>query len=302
MSADGDGLGSEVAFYHALKSKGFAPQLIHNDSPPERYSFLIENIQIQNAHEIMSASFNSNDICIIFDTHDRKLCEPLFTKLKDRGTSIIFIDHHISSSKRYPDCHYFINETASCTGELTYEILRDLNIEMTSSIANALYTSLIFDTQNFRNMKSPAKTLELAHKLIIAGANHTDTYSRLFDNWTRDKFKYLSKLINQVEYKTDEIGIISIFKPDLIEFNLSSDDVSDLVDLFMNQKKIKTCIVIREDDLNSYKLSFRSRKHEVLTWAQKFGGGGHLYSSGAWVVDNRNNIIHKLDQMISEKY
>jgi bifunctional oligoribonuclease and PAP phosphatase NrnA len=298
ISADGDGLGSEMAFYHALKSKGLNPQLVHNDSVPKRYSFLIENIQIQNSHEMMSNQFNSNDICFVFDTHDPKLCEPLFTKLREAKVKIIFIDHHISNKDQFENCLYIIDENASCTGELTYQIIQKLNVGLNTLMAEALYTSLIFDTQNYRTMRDPIKILSMAQIFVEHGARHKEIYTHLFDNWSVDKFNYLAKLITKVSYKNNDTAIITISKSDLIEYKLSGDDVSDLVDLFMGLKNLKISIVLREEDHQSYKLSFRSRKNEILSWAREFGGGGHLYSAGAWVTDSESNIINKLNTLI----
>lgn len=298
ISADGDGLGSEMAFYHALKNKGLTPQLVHNDGVPKRYSFLIENLQIQNSHEMMSNQFYSDDICFIFDTHDPKLCEPLFTKLREAKVKIVFVDHHISNKAQFDNCIYIIDENASCTGELTYEIIQKLNVNLNTLMAEALYTSLIFDTQNYRTMRDPAKILKMAQTFIEHGAKHKEIYAHLFDNWTVDKFNYLAKLITKVSYKNNDTAIITISKSDLIEYKLSGDDVSDLVDLFMGLKNLKISIVLREEDHQSYKLSFRSRKNEILSWAREFGGGGHLYSAGAWVTDTETNIINKLHTLI----
>lgn len=298
ISADGDGLGSEMAFYHALKTKGLNPQLVHNDSVPKRYSFLIENLQIQNSHEMMSNQFNSGDVCFIFDTHDPKLCEPLFTKLREAKVKIVFIDHHITNKAQFENCVYIIDENASCTGELSYEIIQKLNVNLNTLMAEALYTSLIFDTQNYRTMRDPSKILKMAQTFIESGARHKEVYAHLFDNWTVDKFNYLAKLITKVSYKNNDTAIITISKSDLIEYKLSGDDVSDLVDLFMGLKNLKISIVLREEDHQSYKLSFRSRKNEILSWAREFGGGGHLYSAGAWVTDSETNIINKLHTLI----
>ena len=43
-SSDGDGLGSEIAMYHALKKLGKSAFFIHSDKIPARYHFLIADI------------------------------------------------------------------------------------------------------------------------------------------------------------------------------------------------------------------------------------------------------------------
>jgi nanoRNase/pAp phosphatase (c-di-AMP/oligoRNAs hydrolase) len=69
----------------------------------------------------------------------------------------------------------------------------------------------------------------------------------------------------------------------------------------MTTKSLEVSVVIREENINYHKLSFRSRSGEILSWAQQFGGGGHLYSAGAWVEDSASNILKKIHQQITEK-
>ena len=104
-----------------------------------------------------------------------------------------------------------------------------------------------------------------------------------------------------MQYKKNNVALISITKADLKEFNLIADDVSDIVDMFMSLKSLVVSIVIREEDKDFYKLSFRSRDYEILSWAREFGGGGHLRAAGAWVHDSYGNIISIIQRQIESK-
>lgn len=300
-SSDGDGLGSEVALYHALKSLNLPVKIIHNDPAPGRYNFLLNGLEAVDVTKVDQNIFSDQDVALIFDTHDPKLCSPLFEFLQKAGCKIVFVDHHVVFEKKIEGIIYHINDNASCTGEITLELIKNLSITITPIIASALYTSLLFDTQSFKLQRDSTKVFNMAQELILAGANHNQIYHYLFDNWTINKMNYLSKLISQVSYKNNEIAIISITKSDLKEYHLSTDDVSDLVDLFMLVKNLEASIVVREEAYNYYKLSFRSRSYEILSWAREFGGGGHLYSAGAWVHDSQENIIKKIHSQIDAK-
>ena len=300
-SSDGDGLGSEVAFYHALNNNHYNVKIIHNDPIPQRYHFLIENLNIHDVATFHKSNFTSDDIIFIFDTHDPKLCAPLFDFIQEAQAQLVFVDHHIIFEEKLKNVIYHINEEASCTGEIVLNLIKKLNIPINESIATALYTSLLFDTQCFRFQREPLKTFDMAQELIRAGAKHKQIYSLLFDNWSLNKMNYLSKLIKQVIYKNNDIAIINIVKADLESFELNTDDVSDLVDLFMSIRNLNCSIVVREDSKNYYKLSFRSRSYEILSWAREFGGGGHLYSAGAWVNDTSENILNKIYKNIDRR-
>jgi bifunctional oligoribonuclease and PAP phosphatase NrnA len=299
LSSDGDGIGSELAFYHALRRSSVEAHVIHNDIVAPRYNFLTSSEIILLNSQVADSEFSSRDVAVIFDTNDPLICKPLIDRLQNSGMTIIFVDHHIEVKNKLPNSILHIDINASCTGELTYDLIQLLDVPLDSKIATCLYTSLLFDTQNFKNMRNPSKILGLAKILVEAGADHNNIQSSLFENWTINKFHYLAKLIDRVTYKNESTAIIRMSLADLQQHQLSPDEVSDIVDLFMGLKNLHVSIVVREESPNYFKLSFRSRKNEILSWAREFGGGGHLYSAGAWVNDSEKNILEKIETLIS---
>ncbi len=299
-NADGDGLGSEVAAYYALQSLGKKVHIIHNDQAPKRYDFLTKDIEIFSSSSLDTLPFSEQDLVLIFDTHDPLLCAPLFGFLQEKQIALHFVDHHVPVKKVLPHVTYHIDESACCTGEIVFTLIKKLNIKFDQKIATALYASLIFDTQNFKFIRGSARPLLMGAELIEAGADHSKIQQNLYDNWTIQKMNYLAALIRMVTYKnTNKIALIKITKQDLQQHQLEADDVSDFVDLFMGIQSLDIAIVIREEAKDYYKLSFRSRTHEVLSWAQSFNGGGHLYSAGAWVQSSTEQIESRIDALIS---
>lgn len=303
-NADGDGLGSEIALYHALKSQAKEVHIIQYEPLSPRYHFLTQNIlMLTSPHELSHHRPTSDDLVLIFDTHDPKLCQPLFDQLHTLQIPLFFIDHHVPFQIESQWIQYLINEKASCTGEIVFDLIQQMNIPISAEIATALYTSLIFDTQNFKLIRKSARPFEMAADLIKAKANHELVQYQLFNNWSVQKMKFLSNLIDRIDYKNDnKIAIIKMSQQDLSVHQLKNDDVSDLIDFFMMIQKIELAIVLREESLNHYKMSFRGRTQEVLSWAHAFGGGGHRFSSGAWVHDTEKNILQKLNQLCLENF
>ena len=299
-NADGDGLGSEVAFYYALKSLGKKVHIVHNDHTPKRYHFLTKNIEIFSSMDLATISVEPDDLVLIFDTHDPLLCAPLFNFLQEKQIKIHFIDHHIPAKQVFKNVEYYIDETACCTGEIVYTMMQQLHVKIDSKMATPLYASLIFDTQNFKFIRGSSRPFTMAAELLHFGADQTMIQQNLYDNWTIQKMNCLSSLISMVDYKDNQkVALIKITKSMLAKHQLENDDVSDFVDLFMGIQSLDVAIVIREEDTSFYKLSFRGRGHEVLSWAQAFHGGGHLYSSGAWVKDSLASIESKIDSLIA---
>ena len=111
-SSDGDGLGSEIAMFHALHKIGKNVSFVHNDLIPSRYHFLLENTSAENFLSLQSVPNTPIDLALIFDTHDPLLCSPLFETLKEKNVPTYFIDHHIKIKNAPEDSFLLIDEYA----------------------------------------------------------------------------------------------------------------------------------------------------------------------------------------------
>ncbi|OFZ29674.1 MAG: hypothetical protein A2622_10640 [Bdellovibrionales bacterium RIFCSPHIGHO2_01_FULL_40_29] len=298
-SSDGDGLGSEISMYYALKSLGKNVRFVHSDAIPTRYHFLIEKIPKEAFCSTQDLQSDSVDLALIFDTHDPKLCSPLYEILTKQHIPLFFIDHHVPTEYPVsPTTKMLIDESASCTGEIVFGLIKKLQVPLNPLMASALYASLIFDTQNFKLIRDHQKPFLMASELLASGINYERIQNQMFANWNIEKMNYLSYLVTQVKYYHDNtIAIIKILKTDLERFHLDVEQVSDLVDLFMQIQTLSMAIVIREDSHQFHKMSFRSRhSSEALDWARAFDGGGHALSSGAWVP----KTMAEIDLIIKE--
>ena len=146
---DGDGLGSELAIFHALKKIQKNVRILNVDATPRKYSFLSPDTYIQ----YFDGEFDPiapTSLALIFDTNDKRLVEPLYQSLEKQCAEIVFVDHHpILQTGPAPTPSSIIATQAASTGELAYDLIKALNIELDEKIAQALYTSIVFDTQLF---------------------------------------------------------------------------------------------------------------------------------------------------------
>ncbi len=297
-SSDGDGIGSEIAMYLALKKMNKIVHFFHADKIPARYRFLTE--KLPSSAFLSDGVLTPVDLVLIFDTHDPKLCSPLYENMAALAVPIFFIDHHVPTDYATKKSSTYIDEDASCTGEIVYDLIKQLTIAIDRQMASALYASLIFDTQNFKHIRNFKKPFQMASELLLMGIDYESIQQQIFAHWNIQKMNFLSYLITQVSYRRNNtIAIIKILKNDLQKFAVEEDQVSDLVDLFMQINSLATAIVIREISAHDLKLSFRSRSGtEALDWARAFNGGGHLLSSGAWVNKSMAEVEAKLDDLI----
>ncbi len=304
-SSDGDGLGSEISMYLALTQLKKTVRFFHADIIPARYNFLTERLPKEAFCNSLSSlettgTTNTADLVLIFDTHDPKLCSPLFEDMSAKKIPIFFIDHHVPTDYKTEKSNTYIDEKASCTGEIVFDLIKNLNVVIDEQIASALYASLVFDTQNFKLIRDFHRPFQMASELLAVGIDYEKIQQQLFAHWNISKMNYLSYVISQVIYKKQNtIAIIKIYKNDLEKYNVNVDQVSDFVDLFMQINSLSLAIVIREETANYHKLSFRSRHNsDALLYARSFNGGGHAMSSGAWVEKSMLEIEREIDVLI----
>lgn len=303
---DGDGLGAELALYYALKKIKKDVRIVNVDSTPRKYRFLGSEkvISLFQNNPVMDLT---SDLCLIFDTNDERLLEPLYSGLKKSVAKIIFIDHHpILTNGPQPSAESLIDISAASTGELVYDIIKELGIELDANIARALYTSITFDTQLYRYIRNSPKSHLIAAELLTHPIKPQEVHRALFGNQTVQKMAFLAKALGQIEYFCHgRLAVLRLRDADLLAHNLEPDEARDIIDMVMNIESLEASVIFREDAENEYKLSLRSKgKIEVLSTAESFGGGGHTHASGAFIkgiyVDLKEKIVKDLTRKISQ--
>ncbi len=289
---DGDGLGSEIALYHALRKMKKQVRILNVDATAKKYQFLENDTQIDN-FEDKAFKMSPVDIALIFDTNDSRLLEPLYSELKTHAREIFFIDHHpVLKEGPQPTIGSFIDTKAASTGEITFELIKVLGVPMDTQIARALYTSIAFDTQLFRFVRNSSHSHLIAAELLKYNVQPEDIHLKLFGNYTVQKMKFLAHALSQIEYFSDgKLALLKLHAKDLSAFGIDNEDSNDVIYLLMNIESLQAAALFLEYGPQKFKLSLRSKgSFEVLDIAESLGGGGHLYSSGAYLSGTYDSI------------
>lgn len=301
---DGDGLGAQLALYHALKKLGKNVRALNVDSVPGKYKFLHPEKYVQSFDDVHDP-VETTDLALIMDTNDKRLLEPLYPTLEKHCKEIVFVDHHpILSAGPSPTPSSFIDTKAASTGEITYRILKELEAPFDAFIARALYTSIVFDTQLFRYVRnSPASHL-IAADLLTYECDPAEVHRFLFANHKVEKFKFLASVLDQMEYfENSQLALLKINAQSLENHGMSLEDSRDLIDLLMNVESLVAAAMIIEVSPTQFKVSIRSKgAFEVRAIAELLGGGGHMFASGATVelpyAKIRSIIVSELTKLV----
>lgn len=277
--SDGDGLGAQLALYLGLKQLGKDVQIINPDPAPKKYAFLASPILITG-----QLAVPRTDLALILDTNDRRLVEPLVSELEAASGQTLFVDHHpILKHGPQPNAGSVIDVSAASTGEIVYRLLALLGVRLTPEIARALYTSVVFDTQLFRFVKSDPRSHEMAAELLKFEREPEFVHRRLFATYTAEKLAFVGRAVAAVEYAADgHVALVALKTSDARASGLDADETADIIDLVMNVESVEVSALLREDAPGVFKLSLRSKgRLPVLPLAETFGGGGHVFASGA---------------------
>ncbi len=300
---DGDGLGSEIGLYHALIKIGKPTRILNLDHTAAKYNFLNPH-QYVDVFEAPHDPIEKTDLALIFDTNDSRMLGTLYEVLKQQCKEIIFIDHHPILNKGPKPTHSSIIDTeAASTGEIVYDIIKKLNIPLDKNIAKALYTSIAFDTQVFRYVRNSPKSHHIAVDLLKYEHHPDEIHRQLFGHQSIQKFQFLSEALKNIEYFSEgHFALIKIKKSELDNHQLTAEDSRDLIDMVMNIESLEAAALLREDSLDKYKVSLRSKgRIEVLSIAESLGGGGHLYTAGAFYSGKYSKLKEKTITALKKK-
>lgn len=293
--ADGDGLACEAAMYLALKNMGKSVKIMNFEAPGDKYRFLFHPAPPQSDPspirvQIFDAELEPAppDLIVLFDTNDFRLIEPMITwraSLKATGLEvpIVIIDHHQGDAPT--DAYLWTDRNAASSGEVLHHLLQALNVTIDNRIASALYASLVFDTQNFRYIRSSASSHEMAAKLLPLIDDPEGIHEALFANLTPTKLGFLATALSALRIEAEgTLAVVTLHKEIFHRYKAEANDSGDVIDMALNVSSVKVALLLREESQGVWKVSLRSKRgYSVLEAAQLLGGGGHRNAAGATV-------------------
>ena len=294
---DGDSLGSLLSLGLALKQiKDKNMTLALSDEIPPNFNFLpgIDLIQkIDNSKHF--------DLLIALDCADKDRIGVDANFLEKNVDIIMNIDHHISNT-RFGDYNLIV-ENASSTGEIVYQLIRNINLIITPDIATCLYTAISTDTGSFKYDNASYETHLIISDLIKTGIDIGNINIELYQNRSLEKTKLFIESLNTLQlFHNNKIGIVTVTKEMFNRNNAKIQDADSIVEFIRDIDCIEVACILKEVEENVVKVGLRSKRQvNVAAIARVFYGGGHVKAAGCTIhdnVDNARSLI--LNQITSE--
>ena len=123
------------------------------------------------------------------------VASPKAPRRSARARFVIDVDHHHDNS-RFGDVNLVVPD-ASSTAEVIRDILRELDVDLTPQIAEALYVGLVTDTGRFQYTNTTPKALRLAAELVEAGADVHGIFQHVYETVQFAKLKLLARALDR---------------------------------------------------------------------------------------------------------
>jgi phosphoesterase RecJ-like protein len=276
---DGDALGSLLAAKLALDQLGKdTVMVLHGDAPlPGEYGFMpLAELRRRWPDDV------SERVLLALDcANESRIADP---EVLGRVPLSIDVDHHHDNT-RFGRINLIVPD-ASSTGEVLRDLFRELDVELTPDIAEALYIALVTDTGRFQYTNTTPKALRLAAELVEAGADVHRIFQGVYESVQFAKLKLLARALERAQvYEGGRIVVSYLLRTDFAEVGAAEPYSEGVIDYLRAVEGADMAVLIREpprQDGPTRRVSLRASIDEldVSAIARKSGGGGHRQAAG----------------------
>jgi len=279
-NVDGDALGSLVAMQALLRALDKDAVIVISAEefplPPEYRFFALDGLATAAPDDL------DRRITIFLDCGnlDRN---PLAAMRE--AEPLINIDHHHDNT-RFGTINHVVEE-ASCTAEIVWDLIGALGVEISPTMAEALYVGLVTDTGRFCYESTTPRAHAMAAELIAAGVDVGRLYRQIYEDVPYAKLELLGRaLASTRRFDVERLMTAVLTCEDFAATGADDSYAEGIVDHLRAVKDTKVAALIREicsgTRAGAHKVSLRASDDDVdvSAIARAFGGGGHRRAAG----------------------
>lgn len=288
INGDGDGIGSEIAFYYLLKEMDKECRIINATSTPDNLNIIDPDSIVEVYDNSFDDWLSKVDLTIVFDIGDHRRTGPIGEKVYESST-VISLDHH-PVKEGHPFDLNIVHSEAPATGYMIWkymEYLGKTKSRLPIKIANALYAAVVSDTGSFKYQSTTSDTHIMAAQLIDSGVKGYDIQRSIYEQNKLSRIRLMGHIIQNLKYSDNGQVVWSIITQDMIRKADADDgDVDGFTEFIRTIEGVEVSFMIQETIKGNHRINFRSSGNFIINdIAQSFDGGGHKFAAGARVDD-----------------
>lgn len=286
---DGDTLGSGAAFCAALRKYGKTAYILKNTEITDKYVPFVE--------EFFASVEYIPQYIISVDVADIDMFANHF-----EGNVDLCIDHH-PTNPGFGNVNCICPHRAAC-GEIIYEIIEQMNIDIDKQIADLLYIAVSTDTGCFRYSNTTSNSLRIAAKLLDLGADYSNLNIILFRKAKSSRIALEGLIYSSMQQYHEGKVVVAMITMDMIKkSNAVEEDFEDIASLPGRIDTELVGITIREMDNGDCKISVRSVDgFDSSKLCRNFGGGGHVLAAGCTIKEKPEIAKEKILKVLDEQW
>ena len=293
---DADAVGSAYALKKILADLGSRAWCVCGEELPPRLEFLADGEQESVLPEQIPEDFAAERI-IAVDTASPFQLGRLNELYGDRVD--LMIDHHGVGE---PYANHYIRPEAAATGEIMFDLVKQLAtdglVEIDEALCVDLYAAISADTGGFRFSNVTADTHMRAAELMASGIDSAEINHLLFDCFSMEQLRARAAGISNLQlFSGGKVAVITFPYALKAALGLEDHHLSTLVDVARSLEGVMIAISVRQPGTDgSFHVSMRaSCDYDVSEVCARFGGGGHERAAGCtFSAENMEDAVEKL--------
>ncbi len=286
IGPDPDALGSSLGLKELIKNTFPEKEVYVIGNPTSKFKFM--GLLDKTPEEIDDA------LLIVTDTPDAKRVDGVDPRIFKKS---IKIDHHPFVQQT---CQLeWIDDTSSSACQMIAKLSFNTKLKLNKKAAELLYTGIVADTNRFMFAYTSPETFNIVSKLLEKqNLDITQIYDNLYMRPYKE-IKFQGYLSQNFVINEDKVGYIIIDEDTLNEYGVDVATAGNMINNFNHINEMLIWVTFTYDkEIKAYRTSIRSRGPIINEVAANFGGGGHIYASGARIKEEEN--MEKLIEGLSE--
>jgi phosphoesterase RecJ-like protein len=217
----------------------------------------------------------------LLDCHEPRRSGPRAEAFLTGSTKpLAIIDHHQGQAELGQAV--WIDTGRAATAEMVAHMAFERGWQMNADAAACLFVGLQTDTGSFRYSNTSPRALDMAGRLVAAGADPWAASQEVYAN-TPCRLKMMGRVGSHLEILADGLLARSwVSQTDFTTTGCGPEDLEQVVEELRSIRGVQVSLLLRELPDGAVKISMRSRGEvDVAAVALELGGGGHHNAAGA---------------------
>ena len=287
---DGDALGSVLALMHLIElNYDKEVSCVYDGNIPDALKYIPLRGRIKYVGHLENKD-KKFDLAILLDYGTvNNIGETM--PIIENAKFVAEIDHHKNDNKLGALC--IDDDTASATAVLVYEIMRDVSLQYDDKVLDLIAIAILTDTGMFKYVHD-GRALRIMSELVDAGVD-INNLVEIMNNKPKKTIQTEARAVADAEFFYRNRLVVAVI--DSRAYRDLDGRGTNALGLLGQIKGVEYSVLLKEQKPNQIGVSLRSKTKPVNRIAEKLGGGGHMYASGAVVKDSLENVKNNIIEL-----